>query len=197
VLAAALHLTPARPPAVAPVPPGQRAPVAAAAPVAPPPPVVPATGRRSASTASLAPAASRTVQVSIEVEPLHATVTLDGRTLTGNPWRGEVPLERRTHVVQAAAAGYATTERMMTLVEDTHVQISLVHNRAHRSRPARRDGARPDRAARARDAVVARQETAGRPEPARAEPGVEPGMELRRTAAAPRRQLDEKDPYAP
>jgi serine/threonine protein kinase len=180
VVAAALYLNraPAPPPSaavVAPAPPPAAIAPAVAAP-APPPPV--SAGRRTTHTPPAVPQ-PRTVQLTIQVEPRDATVTLDGKTLTGNPFQGEFPLERRTHVVQVSASGYASTERMVTLAEDTRLDISLVANRAHRSQ--RRD---PVRAATAPAAESPRR--------------IEPGMELRRPpAAAPRRQIDEKDPYAP
>jgi serine/threonine-protein kinase len=119
-----------------------------------------------------------TVQLTIAVEPRDATVTLDGRTLAHNPFQGEFPLERRTHVVQATAPGFAPAERVITFAEDTRVDIALVQNRNRR--PHRRPvAARPS-------------ETAG-PDSKR----IEPGMELRRPPPpAPHRQIDEKDPYA-
>jgi hypothetical protein len=119
------------------------------------------------------------VELSIKVEPPDATVTLDGKTLTGNPFSGTFPADRRTHLVRVSAPGFAPTERMIALGQDTRLDISLVANRV------RRTTKRPER-----------------PRPIVAEPDsprrIEPGMELKRPAAAsPRRQIDEKDPYAP
>jgi serine/threonine-protein kinase len=156
------------------------APTAAATPVLEP---VPQAGRRSAPGSTDKP---RTVQLTIQVQPREATVTLDGKMLNNNPFQGEVPLERRTHVVQASAAGFTTMERTITFAEDTRVDISLSQNHVHRSR--RRDSARAVEAA----AQPRRIEPAGQPR------RIEPGMELRRPATpAAHRQIDEKDPYAP
>jgi serine/threonine protein kinase len=167
------------PPIAAPVVPAAPAPTPSPPPAAPPPPpteAFAATGRRS--TPPPATSAGRTVQLSIKVAPSDATVTLDGKTLTGNPFSGEFPADRRTHLVRVSAPGFAPTERMIALGEDTRLDISLLANRVRR--PTRR----PER-----------------PRPVAAEPEgrrYEPGMDLKRpAAAAPRRQIDEKDPYAP
>jgi len=178
VVAVALSLNRASPP---PAPPSREAvatvprPAAPAASVlAPASPPAPAAGRRTTLPAPVE-ARPQMVQLTIRAEPRDATMTLDGKTLTGNPFQGEFPLERRTHVLKVSAPGYASTERIITLAEDTRLDISLVANRVQRTR---RDTARPAAAA---------------PEPRK----IEPGMELRRPpAAAPRRQIDEKDPYA-
>jgi hypothetical protein len=181
VVAVALYLNRASPPAAGRA--AAPAPVAVPVVAAPAPPPVeppPAAGRRSPPSPSVPAPRPQTVQLTILVEPRDATVTLDGKTLTGNPFQGEFPLERRTHVVQVSAPGYASSERMITLAEDTRLDISLVANRAHRSSGSSR-----------REPARAASATA---EPRR----IEPGMELRRPpSAAPRRQIDEKDPYAP
>jgi serine/threonine-protein kinase len=178
VVAAALYLNRPGPPAPA----GGTAAAPAPALVAPAPalPPAPPAGRRSPPTPAPPPEPRpQMVQLIIQVEPRDATVTLDGKTLSGNPFQGEFPLERRTHVVQVSAPGYASTEKMLTLAENTRLDISLVANRTHRSPAQRRDPVR---------AATATTETRK----------IEPGMELRRPpAAAPRRQIDEKDPYAP
>jgi hypothetical protein len=114
----------------------------------------------------------------IRAEPAGATLTLDGKPLAGNPFRGELVLDRATHLVQASAPGYATTDRMITLGEDTRLDIALVANHIRR-------------AARRREPPLV---ATPQPESRR----IEPGMELKRpAAAAPLRQIDEKDPYAP
>jgi hypothetical protein len=141
-----------------------------------PSPEVPPPTRSPAPVPAEAP--PRTVQLSIRVEPAEATVSLDGKILAGNPFQGELPADRHTHLVQVSAPGYASTERMVSLARDTRLDISLVANRA-RHTTRRRDNPR-----------VAAQPTESR--------RVEPGMDLKRpAAAAPRRQIDEKDPYAP
>ena len=141
---------------------------------APPPEVVPPAGRRAPPESQ-----PRTVQLTIRAQPRDATVTLDGKVLAGNPFQGEFPLERRTHVVQVSAPGFATAERIITLAEDTKLDVSLVANRVRHAPARRREAARP---------------TVSDGESRR----IEPGMELKRPAAnTPRRQIDEKDPYAP
>jgi serine/threonine protein kinase len=148
----------------------------AAPPAEPAPEPLPQAGRRSTGTETARP---HLVQLTIQAEPREATLTLDGKPLTGNPWTGEILAERRTHVVQAAAPGYATTERMLTVAEDTRVAMSLIASRSRHGSSRRRESSRPAEAS---------------AEPKR----IEPGMELRRPATAtPRRQIDEKDPYAP
>jgi serine/threonine-protein kinase len=156
-------------------------------PVSSPPGAAPAGTRAVAAPAPRLPAPERprTVKLTIEVQPAGATVTLDGKVLSGNPFRGEVPHELRTHLVQASAPGFATAERLITYADDTHLAIALVEKSAsRRSRRARREAPAPEAPA----------SEVRRVEPRR----IEPGMELRRAASStPRRHIDEKDPYAP
>jgi len=177
VVAVALYASRSGPPQPARTTAPVAAPAATPAPrplPAPPPEVVPPAGRRAPPESQ-----PRTVQLTIRAQPRDATVTLDGKVLAGNPFQGEFPLERRTHVVQVSAPGFATAERIITLAEDTKLDVSLVANRVRHAPARRREAARP---------------TVSDGESRR----IEPGMELKRPAAnTPRRQIDEKDPYAP
>jgi len=159
------------PPSVTAAPPPPTAVAAPSGRISPMPPV---------PTPSPSPAsASPTVQLTIRVEPPQATVTLDGKTIS-HPFDGEVPRERRTHLVRASAPGFVTGEQMITFAEDTALEIQLAPSRGRGPRPRRRTSAAP----------IARATTA--PPPA------EPGTDLQRPAvSAPRRQIDEKDPYSP
>ena len=99
---------------------------------------------------------------------MQAAANTSQMLLMGSPRFSAIPPKQRV----------ATTERMITLSEDTRLDISLLANRVrHSTRRAERS----------------------RPASAEAEgKRIEPGMDLRRPAAGtPRRQIDEKDPYAP
>jgi serine/threonine protein kinase len=172
VAGVALYTSRSRPPAGA----GVMAPAATApAPSVPSRETFPPTGRRSGPAPTEAPA--RTVELVIKVEPAQATVTLDGKTLSGNPFRGEFPLDRHTHLIQVSEPGFATAERIITLAENTRLDISLLANRVRHTR-------RPERPR----TVISDGEGKR----------IEPGMDLKRPpTTGPRRQIDEKDPYAP
>jgi eukaryotic-like serine/threonine-protein kinase len=140
-------------------------------------------------------ATGTTVELTISAEPRNATLKLDDELLDGNPYRGSVARDRRLHVVRASAPGFATAERQISFEVDSKVELVL--------RPAGRAATRGRGLAAGGDLSVV-PPPVGEP-PLRAPrgegggsraPRIEPGADLPAPErAAPRRQLDEQDPY--
>lgn len=68
----------------------------------------------------------KTVQITIEVNPQNASIEVDGKEVMGNPWKGEVTQDSRTHNIVAKADGYETKERDIKFSESTKVILELV-----------------------------------------------------------------------
>jgi serine/threonine-protein kinase len=65
------------------------------------------------------------VWLSVRVNPPMAVAFLDGKQLTGNPFRAEVAKDSRMHLVRAAAHGYRMAERVVTFSNDVDLEITL------------------------------------------------------------------------
>jgi serine/threonine protein kinase len=141
-----------------------------------------------------------TIQLSILVKPLTATVTLDGARLFSNPFQADVNADKRAHVLHATAPGYAPLEQVITFANDSKFELVLkplpgaagkaARVAADAERRAAIDNWKPGGG----EIQRAAPEPAGgetRPREREAEP------ELKRPPSTPPRPIDEKDPYSP
>ena len=92
----------------APAPPASVAP----APIAPPAPVT---------------TASELVDVEIRVTPPGATITVDGASVSGNPFHGKYPRGDAMHRVRAVAGGYVTKSTDVPFSSNVTLDLSLEH----------------------------------------------------------------------
>lgn len=70
------------------------------------------------------PAAS--IEISIQVTPSTAKVTLDGKPLEKIPFVGKFERDGATHMIQAEAPGYAARSRDVTFDRDRTIELALV-----------------------------------------------------------------------
>ncbi len=68
---------------------------------------------------------ARLVDVSLIASPATARFSLDGRALEGNPYKGRLPSDGTSHKLEAAAAGFVTETRALTLDGAVQVELSL------------------------------------------------------------------------
>jgi serine/threonine-protein kinase len=123
---------------------------------------------------------AETIRFSVKAEPASATLLLDGKKLSGNPFQADPSRDSRAHLLRVSAPGYFPVERSVNFSRDLNLIISL--------RPV--PPAPPAR--------ISKRADDSEPAPApRAEPKeLEPGADLQKQDA-PRagRRIDEKDPY--
>ena len=70
------------------------------------------------------PAASR-VRVRVAVSPKSATLSLDGKPLSDNPWVTEMPAGPEDHLLTIEADGYETEKRSLRFDENQNLEIQL------------------------------------------------------------------------
>lgn len=166
----------------------------AAAPVGAGGPSAATTSAASKVSASASSPAAGTIDLRLSATPSEATLTLDGVTVDGNPFRTKIDRDDRMHVVRATAPGYAPLERAISFAADAEVALAL--SRAAAPPVA---GPRPG-------AVTAAPASAANSTPTAASPTAAPapttrgtaqaGDDLRGKPAGGRRNIDEKDPYS-
>ncbi|MCP3139673.1 serine/threonine protein kinase [Pyxidicoccus xibeiensis] len=104
---------------------GTPAPVAAVTPaVVPAGPSVPAAGVAAAS-AEQAPPAPTEVELQVTVTPRKASLRLDDRPLSGNPFSDRFPRDGRAHVLRVSAPGYTTVVKEVRFDRDLSLDITL------------------------------------------------------------------------
>ncbi len=116
------------------------------------------------------PAAS--VDVSIDVVPARANISLDGKPLGHGPFRGAFAKDGSQHQIVVSADGYTTETRPIVLDRDSRLEIALHPQGAVRSGPI--------------GAVI--------PPAASASASATAGSELQ-VGPKPHHNIDEKDPY--
>jgi hypothetical protein len=81
----------------------------------------------SATLPAAAPSSdtAREVAVSVTADPPWARLSLDGRDLEANPFRGKLPADGKPHTLTAAAPGFSTDERSVSLDRDVKVDVAL------------------------------------------------------------------------
>ena len=70
-------------------------------------------------------AAAATVEVSIDVEPKDARITLDDNVVVQNPFRSAMPRSTLARKLRVVAPGFVTDERLVTFDRDVHLQVAL------------------------------------------------------------------------
>lgn len=146
----------------------------------PPPP------RDLAQTAPV-PSEVPSVTVEISARPLSAVLELDGKRLARNPFRAGLAADSAVHLLVVTANGYEMEKRVVTLAEDSKVEIAL---KAIKAVPV----PKPPEARREKREPIAPEPV---PRPTVTAPArVEPGTDLRSQAGSPAlRSIEEKDPY--
>jgi serine/threonine-protein kinase len=146
-----------------------------------------ATSLRAATPSSTNEPESGTSTLIIQVRPENATLTLDGKRLSSNPFIARVPKDSKAHTLRVSAVGYESVERTLSYGSDLNIELALKSTGA------------PVAVGRRAAAVVhapAAEKTTERKAVERPD-RIEPGMDMVRPAATrPQRQLDDKDPYA-
>jgi serine/threonine protein kinase len=81
----------------------------------------------AAPSSSVAPTAQPADQVGLEVRvwPGSAQITIDGDPVTGNPFRGSYPKDGAVHEIRAAASGYRTKTKEVSLSSEVVLDMSL------------------------------------------------------------------------
>jgi serine/threonine-protein kinase len=144
----------------------------------------PATGspeRVSASTAAAVtatppppappePIAPAVVTVTIQASPPEARLLLDGKPLSGNPFKGTLPRDGAEHSLRVEAKGHEALERTLRLERDVTMSLALTRE--------------PVAGSQARPPFVPRQPP-------------EPDPDEMKPKPRPKRPLDDENPYAP
>lgn len=76
------------------------------------------------------------VAIKIQATPANATLYLDGRPLTENPYVAEVPISNEPRTLEARAPGYDALERTVTFSADLAVHLALRQHTGVRRSPA-------------------------------------------------------------
>lgn len=74
--------------------------------------------------AAAAPAQAE-IQISIAVEPKSASIVLDGRPLSPNPYRSQEPRDAQEHTLSVSAPGYVPQRRMLGFNADLTIALQL------------------------------------------------------------------------
>jgi serine/threonine-protein kinase len=143
-----------------------------------------------AANTVVAPSATQ-VSVRVSVDPPNAELRLDGSLLPGNPFASVFPKGDAIHELSASADGFKTEKQMIQFLKDVDLQVSLQRGKGSSSHSYAVHAAPP-----AAVAPAAAPAAAPARAPSEARPSaVEPGMDLH-SESRPKRNIDEKDPYA-
>ncbi len=112
-----------------------------------------------------------TVQVSIQVHPDTAHISIDGVITNGNPFHTTVSRDGHAHKVAAQLQGYATDERLVSYDHDVVVEMNLKKLGAGVSNNVNTNTGAPTST------------------------GVDPGTDLKSPTSKPKHTIDDKDPY--
>ena len=82
-------------------------------------------GAHSQEPVSTKPVASAQIQIRISAEPTGATLSVDGRTLDGNPAALTLPGDTLDHEVRATLSGYETYKKAVHFDRDLSLEIML------------------------------------------------------------------------
>ena len=82
-------------------------------------------GARPPDPVSTKPAASAQIQIRISAEPTGATLSVDGRTLDGNPAALTLAGDTLDHEVRATLSGYETYKKAVHFDRDLSLEIML------------------------------------------------------------------------
>jgi hypothetical protein len=149
-------------------------------------PQTPASHNAAVSPSHLGSETPALVELEIRVSPEHATVSIDGKDVDGNPFSGRYVSDGFVHHIRASAPGYIA--RSQAVVFDANVTLDLSLDRVESPQPAAPPARRAVREVRARPSAAAsaadpqRTEPTGPAEPARA---TEPPLLLPAAAAEP------------
>mgnify|MGYP000173198840 CR=1 FL=1 len=134
-----------------------------------------ATSTTSSAAASAAPVVTAppvdTVQVSIQVHPDSAHITIDGVVTNGNPFHTTVSRDGHAHKVAAQLQGYTTEERLVSYDHDVVVEMNLKKFGAPVTNNYPTLPTAPTSSA------------------------VDPGTDLKNPTQKPKHTIDDKDPY--
>ncbi len=84
-------------------------------------------GDAAGAPASVAlPPPTQTILVEVETTPPHATISLDGVQLEGNPYRGTHPKDGREHVIGVRAEGFDDQKSTVSFSDNVKIRVVLV-----------------------------------------------------------------------
>lgn len=132
------------------------------------------------------PAAAGQIEISIQVNPATAKVTLDGKPLDKIPFVGKFDRDNATHMIQAEAPGYTTRSRDVTFDRDRTIEMALAPQAAAPGTTA----PPPSTASTASEPTKEKTKVIIVAPPTTTEDPTKPGGTKK-----PPRQIDEKNPY--
>jgi hypothetical protein len=145
----------------------------------------------AAPSVAVVPAAGE-LKLHILVKQDAARIRIDGRLMKGNPYVGVVKKDDKDHELTITADNYHEYAETLRFDQDLDLEISLDSTKG----PARPRAVRVSRTGTPTAAAAPIIETS--PKAAAAGPRFEPGMDLEvRPSTSVKRNIDEKDPYAP
>jgi len=77
----------------------------------------------------LRPETPPVIQLALTVEPAHASIELDGRVLTSNPYVAQEPRDVRSHTLTVKARGYLTVTQTVRFDQDLTLNLQLQKTR--------------------------------------------------------------------
>ncbi len=134
------------------------------------------TGQSTGATVVTTATATSEIELSVVVTPLEAKLTLDGKPLAGNPFKGKVPSDKGKHQLTVEAEGYSPLIKTIDLDANLELQLALI-----KQAPA------PDTTAKPADPPPLRRPVGGPLAPAEEPP--RPGTKK------PQRPIDPNNPY--
>ncbi|HVY47650.1 MAG TPA: serine/threonine-protein kinase, partial [Minicystis sp.] len=142
----------------------------------------PQAGAAPPPVATAAPAAPTSTEVELRVRatPPGATIFVDDRPVSGNPYVGKVP-KNAAHTIRVEADGYVSTRRTVNAESDLDVELAL-----------QKDEKTADRDEKDKD----REKPAARRGGGAQAPAAAKEDELMRAPPKPKRTLDPSNPYA-
>jgi serine/threonine-protein kinase len=144
------------------------------------PPPAPTTGATNQSSSGAAVAAAAEVELSITASPADAKISLDGKALSGNPFKGKVASDKLKHQLAIEAAGHAPLIKLIDLDSNLELQLALTKLNAPTA-PSTATAAPEDRQ------PTRRQPVGG--------PLVVPDDPVRPPTKKPQRTIDPNNPY--
>jgi serine/threonine-protein kinase len=143
-------------------------------------PPAPTPGATNQGTSGAVATAAPEVELSISASPPDAKISLDGKALGGNPFKGKVASDKLKHQLAIEAAGHAPLIKLIDLDSNLELQLALTKLNAP-SAPSTATAAPEDRQ------PTRRQPVGG--------PLVVPDDPVRPPTKKPQRNIDPNNPY--
>jgi eukaryotic-like serine/threonine-protein kinase len=137
-----------------------------------------ATAPAQATPSTPANPTATAVEVHVTASPKEAKIFVDDSPVSGNPFKGKLPKDGKTHQIRVEADGYVSRTRDVVADKDLHLELALPREEKAAEKPADKAGSAP----------AQRRSSPPPPPPPKDD-------DMSRPVAKPKRTLDSSNPY--